>query len=242
MSTCADRRGVIALNYTVTGKVSPQQVQTNPIQPPEISSEIRQLSRLTVVADDVTHNYGLHSNNPTVNAFDLLAVRTTSDKVFASACSAYEIDIISLECSSRLPFFLKGSTLGQALDRGVYFEICYAAGIRDPNARRHLYNNAKRLVTVTKGKNIIFSSEALNALEIRSQHDLIAFGVSIGLNQAKAKECITENCRRVLKRSETRRLTHKAVISVTSDATAEATKKRKGDTDDAQDGKSKKAK
>lgn len=72
---------------------------------------------------------------------------------------------------------------------------------KDPNARRHLYNNAKRLVTVTKGKNIIFSSEALNALEIRSQHDLIAFGVSIGLNQAKAKECITENCRRVLKRS-----------------------------------------
>lgn len=71
----------------------------------------------------------------------------------------------------------------------------------DPNARRHLYNNAKRLVTVTKGKNIIFSSEALNALEIRSPHDLIAFGVSIGLNQAKAKECVTENCRRVLKRS-----------------------------------------
>lgn len=42
--------------------------------------------------------------------------------------------------------------------------------------------------------------------------------------------------------AETRRLTHKAVISGTSDATAEATKKRKGDTDDAQDGKSKKAK
>lgn len=71
-----------------------------------------------------------HSNNPTVNAFDLLAVRTSNEKVFAAACSSYEIDIISLECSSRLPFFLKGSTLGQALDREVYFEITYAAGIR----------------------------------------------------------------------------------------------------------------
>jgi len=234
------RRGIVALNHTVVGKVSSQ--QTNPIRPLEISPDIRQMSRLTVVADDITHNYGLHSNNPTVNAFDLLAVRTSSEKVFASACSSYEIDIISLECSSRLPFFLKGSTLGQALDRGVYFEICYAAGIRDPNARRHLYNNAKRLVTVTKGKNIIFSSEALNALEIRSPHDLIAFGVSIGLNQAKAKECVTENCRRVLKRSETRRLTHKAIISYAQDTTADTTKKRKGEDGDVPGIKPKKSK
>jgi len=235
------RRGVIALNHTVVGKVNPS--QANPIRPLDLSSDIRQLTRLTVVADDVTHNYGLHTNNPTVNAFDLLAVRTSSEKVFASACSAYEIDIISLECSSRLPFFLKGSTLGLALDRGVYLEICYAAGIRDPNARRHLYNNAKRLVTLTKGKNIIFSSEALNALEIRSPHDLIAFGVSIGLNQAKAKECVTENCRRVLKRSETRRMTHKAVISFNPNSTAaDATKKRKGDDDNAEEAKLKKPK
>ncbi|CAO3691393.1 unnamed protein product [Umbelopsis ramanniana] len=232
------RRGVVALNHTVVGKVNAS--QANPILPVEASSDIRQLSRLTVVADDVTHNYGLHSNNPTVNAFDLLAVRTSNEKVFAAACSSYEIDIISLECSSRLPFFLKGSTLGQALDREVYFEISYAAGIRDQNARRQLYNNAKRLVTVTKGKNIIFSSEALNALEIRSPHDLIAFGVSIGLNQAKAKDCITENCRRVLKRSETRRLTHKAVISVVSDKSAEAAKKRKSEADNIQNAKSRK--
>jgi ribonuclease P/MRP protein subunit RPP1 len=79
-----------------------------------------------------------HSNNPTVNAFDLLAVRTSNEKVFASACANYEIDIISLECSSRLPFFLKNSTLGQALDREVYFEVCYAGGIRGEHLPLHV--------------------------------------------------------------------------------------------------------
>ncbi|RUS23905.1 RNase P subunit p30-domain-containing protein [Jimgerdemannia flammicorona] len=71
-----------------------------------------------------------NSNNPTVNAYDILAVQPTTEKLFQAACSTFEVDIISLDFSTRMPFYLKHTQVGQAIERGIYFEICYSAGIR----------------------------------------------------------------------------------------------------------------
>ena len=43
----------------------------------------------------------------------------------------------------------------------------------DQNARRHLITNAAALVRITKGKNIILSSDAKNAMELRGPYDVI---------------------------------------------------------------------
>jgi len=57
-------------------------------------------------------------------------VNPTNEKLFQAACGTFEVDIISLDMSARLPFYLKHSTVGLAVERGIYFELCYGAAIR----------------------------------------------------------------------------------------------------------------
>lgn len=108
--------------------------------------------------------------------------------------------------SARLPFYLKHSTVGLAVERGIYFELCYSAAIRgkephdkvfganavslerkvlilalclfhvgiiDATARRNLISNAQSLIRVTRGKNIILSSQAMKAMELRGPYDIV---------------------------------------------------------------------
>ena len=42
----------------------------------------------------------------------------------------------------------------------------------DSTAKRHLISNAVNLIRVTKGRNIIVSSQALNAMETRGPYDV----------------------------------------------------------------------
>jgi len=46
------------------------------------------------------------------------------------ACSVLDIDIISLDFSSRLPFYLKLPMINLAIERGIHFEINYSASLR----------------------------------------------------------------------------------------------------------------
>jgi ribonuclease P/MRP protein subunit RPP1 len=78
-----------------------------------------------------------------------------------------------LDLGSRLPFRIKNGPVNLAITRGMYFEIRYAPAIRDQNSRKNLIANAMALVKVTKGKNLILTSEAAAALEIRAPHDIV---------------------------------------------------------------------
>ncbi|RKO84025.1 RNase P subunit p30, partial [Blyttiomyces helicus] len=111
--------------------------------------------------------------NAILSTYDLLAVQPTTEKLFQAACKTYEVDIISLDMGSRLPFYLKQPMVNLAISRGLYFEICYGPAIRDQSTRRHLISNAAALIRVTKGKNVIISSEALKAMEVRGPYDVI---------------------------------------------------------------------
>ncbi|KAF9191022.1 hypothetical protein BGZ51_007855 [Haplosporangium sp. Z 767] len=205
----------VAYNHEITGKLPNNHI--NPITKlnlPGIS--LKQYSRLTLVVDDISQNYGLNTNNPAVSSYDILAVQPTNEKLFQAACGTFEVDIISLDMSARLPFYLKHSTVGLAVERGIYFELCYSAAIRDANARRNLISNAHSLIRVTRGRNIILSSQAAKAMELRGPYDIVNFGTLLGLNQAVAKDCLSSHCRAVAIHAETRRNTMRAVISVDS--------------------------
>eukprot|EP00041_Stephanoeca_diplocostata_P009089 m.138834 g.138834 ORF g.138834 m.138834 type:complete len:111 (-) comp17596_c0_seq12:432-764(-) len=90
--------------------------------------------------------------------FDIVAVNPTTEKLWAQCCEKLEIDIISLDLSKRLPFFMKPKQIGQAIDRGIYFEIAYSAAIHDTLGRRNLIANAIQLVRAAKQKHIVLSS------------------------------------------------------------------------------------
>ncbi|CAG8510753.1 12291_t:CDS:2 [Dentiscutata erythropus] len=202
---------VIAYNHVVTGKITPN--ETNVVDISGKKSKIEQLTRLTYIIEDISQNHGLSSTNSVLASYDILAVRPTNEKTFTNACNTLEIDIISLEMGSRLPFYLKHSIVGTAIERGIFFEISYAPAIRDSTSRHHLISNAQNLVRVSRGKNIIITSEAQRAMELRGPYNIVNLGTIMGMNQATAKESITTNCRAVVIHAATRRDTHKAVVS-----------------------------
>lgn len=59
-----------------------------------------------------------------------MALTPLSEKVFQIACRDADVDIITFDMSSRLPFMLKMSTLNIAIQRGIHFEIQYAHCLR----------------------------------------------------------------------------------------------------------------
>lgn len=94
------------------------------------------------------------------------------------ACKTLDVDIISLDMSQRLPFFPKHGTVGAAIERGITFEITYGTCLRNKDARKFFLHNATNLVRVTRGKNLIISSAALKAMDIRNPYDVINLYVS----------------------------------------------------------------
>jgi ribonuclease P/MRP protein subunit RPP1 len=101
-----------------------------------------------------------------------------------------DVDLISFDLSRRLDFHLKGATLALAIKRGVFFEITYSTALTGPHCflpfsifncvhtdsttRRHLISNAMNIIRATNGKNIIITSEAKKALDIRNPYDIAA--------------------------------------------------------------------
>ncbi|KAK3818386.1 MAG: ribonuclease P protein subunit p30-like protein [Benniella sp.] len=203
----------VAYNHEVTGKISNNHV--DPITKLDLPGvNLKQYSRLTLVVDDASQNYGLNTGNPAIASYDIIAVQPTTEKLFLAACQTLDVDIISLDMSARLPFNLKFSTVGSAVERGIYFELCYSGAIRDTSARRNLISNAQDLIRVTRGKNIILTSQAMRAMELRGPYDIVNFGTLLGLNQAVAKDCLSSHCRAVVMHAESRRNTTRTVISV----------------------------
>lgn len=187
---------------------------------------LTQLSRLTLILDEQSmakSGSGWVTNNATaLQSYDLLAVRPTTEAAFQHACltlselKPFSIDIISLDFGAqpRLPFFLKRSTVNAALENGVHFEVTYAQAVADDGtkARRNLISGARDLLRVTNGKGVFFSSGATEALSLRAPYDVINLGAIFGLNPAAARDAISNNCRSLLLRSQTRK-TYRGVVS-----------------------------
>lgn len=187
---------------------------------------LTQLSRLTLSLDDQSmakSGSGWVTNNATaLQSYDLLAVRPTTEAAFQHACltlselKPFSIDIISLDFGAqpRLPFFLKRSTVNAALENGVQFEITYAQAVSadGAKARRNLISGARDLLRVTNGKGVFFSSGATEALSLRAPYDVINLGAIFGLNPSAARDAISNNCRSLLLRSQTRK-TYRGVVS-----------------------------
>ncbi|XP_033467880.1 ribonuclease P protein subunit p30 isoform X3 [Epinephelus lanceolatus] len=68
------------------------------------SRPIRVLNRLTVVMSDSSH---FRPTAPEYRCFDLLAVQPTTEKLFHAACMTYDVDIICIPVTEKLPFFFK---------------------------------------------------------------------------------------------------------------------------------------
>ena len=143
-------------------------------------AKFEQYTRITIGLDDASQIFLLSTSaNPTtLSSYDIFAARPSTEKMFNACCANIELDIISVDCSQHLPFSMKPSTVQQAIDRGVFFEICYNTLLKDSQAKKHFFNNSLNLIRLTKGKNIIFSSEARSMMQIRGVYDVMNMYVS----------------------------------------------------------------
>ncbi|KAK1636182.1 RNase P subunit p30-domain-containing protein [Colletotrichum phormii] len=246
---------VLALNHTITPPI-PSQI-TNPLpkfpQPPTTtsassttsppqsttttttSSQQKQqptiLHRATVTLSDPSQNYRL----PTLAlAYDILAVRPTTEKAFQAAClSMSEPSLISLDLTQHYPFHFRPKPLMAAVARGVKFEVCYSqiltsssssssAGSSsgsigpppDARARATFVSNFSSLVRATKGRGIVVSSEARGALGLRAPNDVVNLLAVWGLGSERGTEALGVNPRGVVVNEGIKRSGFRGVVNV----------------------------
>eukprot|EP00123_Amoebidium_parasiticum_P011525 comp20763_c0_seq1/m.27231 comp20763_c0_seq1/g.27231 ORF comp20763_c0_seq1/g.27231 comp20763_c0_seq1/m.27231 type:complete len:280 (-) comp20763_c0_seq1:272-1111(-) len=214
-----------AFSKTITGKVTNEHINKRPkgelVLLAHVDKEwqaeakkLRQYSRLTVILEDQSQIYSLNPSNSVLRTYDIVAAMPETEKLFQHCCQTADIDVISFDMAKRLPYFLKRPPVGQALERGIFFEICYSAALQDSTARRYLISNAQHIIRATQGRNIIISSQAAKALDLRGPYDIINLAVLFGLQQAEGKKTLTTNPRAVLLHAGTRTGTHRAVVAV----------------------------
>ncbi|EEB09694.1 RNase P and RNase MRP subunit p30 [Schizosaccharomyces japonicus yFS275] len=198
----------VALNFQFDGKL--QGIIHNPI-PKELfpDQKIKVYSRITVTLESTPQNRILHDST---KEFDILAVRPIGEKLLQHACTDLEVDIISLDMTQRLPFYLKHTMLGVAVTRNVALEVSYAAGLRDSSARRYVINNAASLTRATRGRGILVTSEARSPLECRGGHDVVNLATFWDMKQDNARKAIGEFARAVLLHADSRRNTYRGIL------------------------------
>lgn len=163
-------------------------------------------SRITlIIADPAKCQNILKLNN--LACFDIISVQPTTEKALQLTTTNMDIDIVSLPMASRLPFFLKHKTVGQALSRGIKFEICYSGLIAGPAgyesasalgttghiSRKIFFGNCLQLIRALRCQGIVFSSGASEPLHVRNHTDILAVMRELGLKTSNAKEGFVKN-------------------------------------------------
>ncbi|KAL5204605.1 hypothetical protein ABZP36_009476 [Zizania latifolia] len=152
-----------------------------------------------------------------LRTYDIVAARPLTQAAFDHLCQAAfdHLDIISIDFSHKLPFRLKLPMLKLALQRGLYLEITYSPLIADPTSRRQLIAQAKLLVDWAKGKNLIISSAAHTAAEIRGPYDVANLcAYLLGLSTHRAKAAISVNCRSLISKALRKKHFYKETIRI----------------------------
>jgi RNase P/RNase MRP subunit p30 len=99
-------------------------------------------------------------------------VQPTTKDALKHTCQVHEADLISIDLTLQ-PALLPGHASAQlAISRGMFFEISYTSTIRDPQKRTLFFSNVNKLIQHTRGHNLILSSGALRALEIKRPSDI----------------------------------------------------------------------
>ncbi|KAI1090355.1 PHP domain-like protein [Rostrohypoxylon terebratum] len=193
---------VVALNHTLDAPLSSQLTNPIPKIPSQTTSqaEPNRTQRIPTILRRLTVNLSDPAQNPQLpkasQLYDLLAVRPQTEKAFQAACltvSASDIGIISLDMTQRLPFYLRPKPCMAAVHRGLRFEICYGRALApgaDARARANFIGNVAQLVRATRGRGLLVSSEAGDALGLRAPADVLNLLAVWGVPRERGTEAI----------------------------------------------------
>lgn len=230
---------VVAINHTIGAPIPNQIVNSIPQltpphkshpQPPSSKTPAAPsdlpttLRRVTVLIADPATNHRLPA---LAAAYDILAVRPTTEKAFQAACTSItEASLISLDLSSFFPFHFRPKPVMAAVNRGVRFEICYAQALAssssssssdapaDARARANFIANTISLVRATRGRGLVVSSEARAPLGLRAPADVINLLAVWGLATERGTEALSVNPRAVVVNEGIKRRGFRGVIDI----------------------------
>lgn len=145
-----------------------------------------------------------------------MAARPSDERTLQQACQSLDVDIISLDLTKKFEKHFKFPMLGTAISRGIKIELCYGQGIlsNDPMAKRNLISNATQLIRVTRGRGLIFSSEAKSVLAVRAPSDIINLASVWGLGTEKGKDGLTKEPRSVVEFARLKRQSFKGIVDI----------------------------
>ncbi|KAJ2784167.1 RNA-binding RNA processing protein rpp1 [Coemansia javaensis] len=186
---------------------------------------IRVLRRVTAVVTDAAQGHSLASAGGATPAaeYDVVAVRPATEKILAAACSGvWDVDVVALDMGQRWGFVAKHKLVGQALAQGLALEISYRPALADSATRQQWVCNAAGLVRATRGRGLVWTSAARQALDLRTPYDVANLGEALQLNGDLSKRALSANARAVLLHGFTRAGTLRAVMSVRAPRPADA--------------------
>lgn len=190
--------------------------QTSPVPdliPFPVPPRLRILRRCNIFLTDAASNFRIPQLQQN---YDLIAARPTDEKTLQQACRSLDIDIISLDLTQRFATHFKFPMLGEAVSRGVKIELCYGQAILapDPAAKANVISNATQLIRVTRGRGLIFSSEAKTTLGLRAPSDVMNLASVWGLGLERGKDALTKEPRSVVEFARLKRQSFKGIVDV----------------------------
>lgn len=176
-------------------------------------ARLRILRRCNIFLTDAASNFRIPQLQ---QIYDLVAARPTDERTLQQACQSLDVDIISLDLTRKFEKHFKFPMLGTAIARGIKIELCYSQGIlsTDPMAKRNLISNATQLIRVTRGRGLIFSSEAKSVLGIRAPSDIINLASVWGLGTERGKDGLTKEPRSVVEFARLKRQGFKGIVDI----------------------------
>ncbi|KAJ6653574.1 hypothetical protein lerEdw1_009072 [Lerista edwardsae] len=89
-----------------------------------------------------------------IKFYDIFAVFPKNGKLFHVACTTLDIDLVCINVTEKLPFYIKRPSVNVAIERGIYFELVYVPAIKDSTMRRYTISNALSLMQICRGKSL----------------------------------------------------------------------------------------
>ncbi|KAK4287772.1 hypothetical protein Pmani_039169 [Petrolisthes manimaculis] len=150
------------------------------------------LTRITVTYSDPGSPF-LSKYRDLIKLYDLIAFTPTTEAALKQTVSQtlVEVDLISLSIGR------EGDTarfsrklLHSAIEKDIYYEVCYGPCIFGSGARQQTITLAHSLHRKIRSANVIVSSRARTPDHLRPPYDVMNLGRFLGLTEAGAKEAL----------------------------------------------------
>lgn len=207
---------MVALNHTHSGPIvgaDPKSVIPDaadlPFNPP---AGLKVLRRITLIIDDLPPQHRLAA---LANAYDLLALRPTTERALQAATACTSADIVSLDLTQRFEKPFRRNALAQAHHAGVAIELCYGHALStDSGVRRAVISNAAQLIRNSRNRGIILGCGMAGPAAARGPADVVNLAAVWGLGQEKGMEGIGRLARDTVVAATLKRKSWRGVVDI----------------------------